>query len=235
MKKLTIVIPVFNEEKGIEDSIHRMFSNLKKLNLNPEVLCVDDSIDKTYEILRRLEKTYNDLKVIHRTQRSGVGSAIRLGIEKAKGESIIVFMADAPEDVKYFPSIIKKLEEGHDLVQTSRFFKECKMVGYPFKKRIFNWLCNNSIKVAFFESKLKDFSSLFKAFNKKKINGLKLSADEFDLGLEIVLKSIRKNYSIVEVPVNWVEREKGESKLKLSRYAKYYFTRTLKIWLTYWG
>jgi len=84
------------------------------------------------------------------------------------------------------------------------------------------------------EFKLKDFSSLFKGFNTDRIRKLNLSANEFDLGLEIALKSMRKKYRITEVPVDWEEREKGESKLKLSRYARHYFTRVIGTWLTYW-
>lgn len=235
MVELTLVVPTFNEDKHIEQTVHRIYNNLSKLKLNPEIIVVDDSEDKTYSILKKLEKSYKTLKVIHRYNVRGIGSAIRLGIDKAKGKYVIIFMSDAPDDIKYSPTILKKLEEGYDIVQTSRFFKKCKMISYPFKKRVFNWLCNNFIKIIFFEFKLKDFSSLFKGFNKEKINSLNLKANEFDIGLEIVLKAIRKKYRIVEVPVDWVEREKGESKLKLSKYAKHYFKRVMSVWLDYLG
>lgn len=233
MVELTVVIPTFNEEKQIKKTMQGVYAYIKKLRLNPEILVIDDSTDKTYSILKRLMKRYNNLKVKHRTDQRGVGSAIRLGIEKAKGNYIIVYMADAPNDAKYFPAILKKLREGYDIVQTSRFFTESRIIGYPFKKRICNWLCNNFIKVLFFEFKLRDFSSLFKGFNKKRVKALGLRANEFDLGLEIVLKAIRKNYRIVELPVDWKEREGGESKLKLSKYARHYFMSVMKIRLTY--
>ena len=103
----------------------------------------------------------------------------------------------------------------------------------PLKKRIASWLCNNFIKVAFLEFKLKDFSSLFKGFNKKRIKALNFESNEFDLGLELVLKAMRKKYKIAEVPVDWFEREQGESKLKLSKFAKHYLNRAKKIWLNY--
>lgn len=233
MVKFTVVIPTYKEEEHIKTTITKIYSNLKKLNLNPEIIIVDDSKDETYNILKKLQKQYKSLEVIHRINKKGVGSAIRLGINKAKGKYVIVFMSDAPDDTKYFSAILKKLESGYDLVQTSRFLKECRMTGYPFTKRVFNWLCNNFIKIAFLEFRLKDFSGLFKGFNKEKIKALNLNANEFDLGLEIALKSMRKRYSIAEVPVNWVERERGKSKLKLSKYAKHYFVRVMKIWLNY--
>lgn len=233
MAKFTVVIPTYKEKEHIKTTITRAYSNLKKLSLNPEIIIVDDSKDGTYNILKKLQKQYKSLKVIHRTNKKGVGSAIRLGIIKAKYKYVIVFMADAPDDTKYFPAILQKLESGCDLVQTSRFLKECRMIGYPFIKRMFNWSCNNFIKMTFLEFRLTDFSSLFKGFNTEKIKALNLNANEFDLGLEIALKSMRKRYNITEVPVNWVERERGKSKLKLSKYAKHYFVRVMKIWLNY--
>ncbi len=233
MIELTIVIPTYNEEKQIEKTVHGMYANLKRLNLYPEVVIVDDSKDNTYHVLQTLKKDYKSLKVIHRFNEKGVGSAIRCGINNAKGIYVIVFMADAPDDVKYFPMILQKLRQGYDIVQTSRFLPGCKMRGYNFKKRICNWLCNTFIKIAFLEFKLKDFSSLFKGFNKDKIELLNLNSNYFDLGLEIVLKGMRRKYKIIEVPVNWAEREKGESKLDLSKYAKHYFKRVMEIWWNY--
>jgi len=232
--KFTVILPTFNEEAHIEKTMHKNFELLKKYKLTPEVIVVDDSKDKTMDILKRLQKRYKSLKVFHRENKTGVGSAIRLGIEKSSGDYIIIQMSDSPEDVKYFPSIISKFEQGYDIVQTSRFMPGCKIVGYPFVKRISNLLCNRFINIAFLEFKLKDFSCLFKAFNKKKIMHLNLEADHFDLGTEIVLKAMRKKYKITEVPVNWYERKKGNSKFNLSKFAKIYLYRIMKIWLTYW-
>lgn len=234
MVELSIIVPTFNEKEQIEKTVHSLYTDLKSINPKPELLIIDDSTDRTYDILQKLMNHYKILKVIHRTGKKGVGSAIRLGIKKAKGKFVIIFMADAPDDSKYIPEMLNKLREGYDVVQTSRFLKGCKIVDYPFKKRIGNWLCNNFIKIVFLEFKLKDFSSLFKGFNKKRIEALNLEANEFDLGLEIVLKAMRKKYRIIEVPVNWIEREEGKSKLKLSRYAKHYFKRVISIWVNYW-
>lgn len=235
MVELSIVVPTFNEQTHISVTIEKIYSNLKKLRLDPEIIIVDDSKDNTYEILKKLAKRHKNLRVFHRINKKGVGSAIREGIDKSKGKYVIIFMADAPNDTKYFSGIMKNLRKGYDVVQTSRFFKKSKIIGYPFKKRVCNWLCNNFIKIAFCEFRLKDFSSLFKGFNKKKIKLLDLTANEFDLGLEIVLKAMRRNYRIIELPVDWKERSSGESKLKLSKYAKHYFMRVMRIWLGYWN
>ncbi len=233
MVELTILMPTFNEGAHIERTMRKVMANLKSLKLSPEVLVIDDSTDDTPKILNALSKEFLNLRIIHREKGGGVGSALRLGIRKAQGEYVIIYMADAPDDTRYFPAILEKLRQGYDVVQTSRFIGGSRMVGYPFKKRVSNWLCNRFINVIFLNFYLKDFSSLFKGFRKDSVLALNLEANQFDLGLEIVLKAMRKGYRIIEVPVDWFERESGESKLKLSRYAKDYLTRVIGIWLFY--
>lgn len=233
MIELTILIPTYNEEDYIEEAVHGIYNDVRKLKISFELLVIDDSTDSTYSILRNLEGKFRNIRVIHRHNKKGVGSAIRLGIEKAKGKYIIVYMADAPEDTKYIMPLLEKLRKGYDIVQTSRFFKESVWEGYPIQKRIGNWLCNNFIRLIFLKSGLRDFSSLFKGFNKRKVQLLNLSAEGFDLGLEVVLKGIRKGYDITEIPVSWKERKAGESKFKLSKFATSYFKQVIKIWLFY--
>ncbi len=232
--ELSIIIPTYNEREIIQDSINRIFVNLKRAKVDDsEIVVVDDSRDGTEKILNNLSKIHENLKIIHRTKSKGVGSAIREGIKKASGKFGIVFMSDAPDDIKYIPSILKKLNEGYDFVNTSRFMKGSKIEGYPFIKTFANRLANYSVRIAFMRLDLKDFTSLFKGFRLAKIKELNLEANEFDIGLETVLKAIRKNYRIIEVPVNWKEREAGKSKLVLSKQAPQYAKRILKLFFLY--
>ena len=233
--ELSLIIPTYNEKEIINDSITRIFHNLEKFNINNvEVVVVDDSKDGTEKILARLSRIHKNLKLIHRHSSRGVGSAIREGINKSSGKFGIIFMSDAPDDIRYIPSILENLNEGYDFVHTSRFMKGSKIEGYPFIKTLANKLANYSVRLVFMRFNLKDFTSLFKGFRMDKINKLNLEADEFDIGLEMALKAIRKNYKIVEVPVNWKEREAGKSKLKLSKQAPQYGKRILKLFFLYW-
>lgn len=232
--ELSLVVPTYNEKELITHSITGMFDNLKISGLDAEIVVVDDSKDGTEQILQQLAKEYKRLNVIHRENKRGVGSAIRLGIESASGKYAVVFMSDAPDDIKYVPSILTKLRDGYDLVHTSRFMKGSEVVGYPFIKTIANRLFNAVVRTAFLRLDLKDFTSLFKGFSKEAAMKLNLEANEFDVGLEIALKSIRKGYKITEVPVSWYERQAGSSKLKLSKQAPQFIKRILKIWCFYW-
>ncbi|MBI4451973.1 glycosyltransferase [Candidatus Woesearchaeota archaeon] len=234
-RELSIIIPTYNEKEIIADSITRIFRNFDRYKIKDvEVVIVDDSRDGTEKILKKLSKSYKNLRFIHRQKSRGVGSAIREGISRASGKYGIIFMSDAPDDIRYVPSILEKIRDGCDFVHTSRFMKGSKIEGYPFIKTLANRLANYSVRFAFLRLDLKDFTSLFKGFRIDKIKELGLEANEFDIGLEIALKAIRKNYKIAEVPVNWKEREAGKSKLRLSKQAPAYAKRIVKIFFTYW-
>jgi dolichol-phosphate mannosyltransferase len=233
-RELSLVIPTYNEKDSIKDVMERIFSNLKRYRVEAEVLVVDDSKDGTDRILAGLARSNKNLKVIHRENKRGVGSAIRLGLEKASGKYAVVFMSDAPDDIKYIPPILEKLRQGYALVQTSRFMKGSEIIGYPFIKTVANRIANLFVRIAFLRFDLKDFTSLFKGVNRKLVGRLGLEADQFDVGLEISMKSIRKGYRITEVPVSWKEREVGKSKLSLRKQAPHFIKRVLKVWLFYW-
>jgi dolichol-phosphate mannosyltransferase len=234
--ELSIIIPTFNEKEIIRDSIARIFANLSKFGIkNVEVIIVDDSRDGTEKILKSIARSHKDLRFFHRSKSKGVGSAIREGISKASGKYGIIFMSDAPDDIKYVPKILEKLRRGYHFVHTSRFMRNSKIEGYPFIKTLANRLANYSVRLAFLRFDLKDFTSLFKGFKISKVKEIKLEANEFDIGLEIALKAIRKGYKIIEVPVDWKEREAGKSKLRLSKQGPQYAKRILKLFFGYWS
>ncbi len=236
MKKLefSFIIPTFNEQEVIINTLKYLYNSIKENKVTAEVIIIDDSTDSTIKILNNLKNNYANLKVIHRDNGSGVGSAIRLGLNKASGKYSIIYMADyTSEDLKCFPEMINRFREGYDIVQTSRFMKGMTIKGYPLKKTIANRLCNYFVRIAFLRFDLKDYTSLYKGIKTSVIQKLKLESDHFDLGTEIVLKAIRKKYKIIEVPVSWEERAGGESKLKLSKFAPKYLKTVMKIWLAY--
>ncbi|HIG98712.1 TPA: glycosyltransferase [Candidatus Woesearchaeota archaeon] len=232
--ELSLVVPTYNEREHIRDTVLRMLGNLKKEGVGAELVFVDDSKDGTEQVLDELAREHGSMRVIHRVNARGVGSAIRGGIEAASGKYVVVFMADAPDDIRYVPSILARLREGYHLVHTSRFMKGCVVVGYPLMKTIGNRLVNLGVRVLFLRPDLRDFTSLFKGFDREAVMKLGLEAGEFDVGIEIALKSIRKGYRVVEVPVSWYERSSGKSKLKLSKQGPVFIRRILKIFFMYW-
>jgi len=139
-------------------------------------------------------------------------------------------LSDDPEDI---PKLVRKIEEGYDVVYGSRFIKGGFTEGYPRLKLIANRLFNNVVRLLF-GIKHKDITNAFKAYRKEVLEEIgNLEAEGFDLTIEIPLKAHILGFRSTEVPVNWYGRRKGEAKLKLSRNALVYGKRLLK--LSIWG
>ena len=231
--ELSVIIPTLNEGESIAGVVCATSAELGKIAKSGEIIVVDDSTDNTASVLLGLTQTIEMLRVFHRIGATGVGSAIRLGLEKAAGKYAIVLMGDMPEDVKYIRPILQKLKDGYQVVSASRFLPGCKFVDYPIKKRVANLLCNLMIKMAFCRLDLNDFTTLIKGYETEVIRKLGLEANGFELGAEIEMKAIRRRVHIAEIPADQLKRYVGLSKLSLSRQAHFYIQRVAKVWLFY--
>jgi len=229
--ELSVIIPTRNESESIVQVIRSTLGKLLAIARSSEIIVVDDSTDRTTCNLNELAQTIKNLRVFHRTYATGVGSAIRLGLEKAQGRYAIILMGDMPEDVKYILPMFQKLEDGYQVVSASRFLPGCKFVGYPIIKRVANLLCNLVMKIAFSRSDLRDFTTLLKGCDLEAIRELGLEANEFDLGAEIAMKAIRRGLRTAEIPADQFKRQAGFSKLSLSRQATLYAKRFVAVWL----
>ena len=233
MPEVSIILPTYNEEGIIKVTIENMEKFIRKSRMDAEVIVVDDSKDRTYDILKKLEKVYTNLTVIHRIEKKGVGSAIKSGIQNCSGKYVIVFMADGPKDVIYFVPILEKLKKGYDMVQTSFFRGKTKVSGYPLSKIIANRMFNNLLRIAFLRFDITVFTSLFKGLKKDVLKNLDLESDGFEIGTEIALKCSRKGLKIVEIPVDFEDRKVGKTKLHLTNEGYRYLFLAVKTWLTY--
>jgi dolichol-phosphate mannosyltransferase len=232
MKKISIIIPVKNEQDVIENVVLNLVEKLLKNNIPYEIVIVNDySVDNTKQILKRLSNKDDNIKVIDNYLKPGFGYAIKVGLENYSGDYVVIYMgdnSDDPEDViKYY----QKLEEGYDCVFGSRFMKGSKVVGYPFIKLVFNRLGNWLIKLLF-NIKYNDVSNAFKAYRREVIENIKpLVSNYFNITVEIPLKAIVRNYKYVVIPINWYGRTSGVSKFKLKELQRKYFFSILYVWL----
>lgn len=222
---LTIIIPLKDEEAGIENTL-KYFDTSWIVNVEHEILLIDDfSIDSTCDKIKNFESSALNYKIIKNKKR-GLGSAITVGIESSSKRYVAIFMADLSDDVndlkKYYTLI---QEEKIDAVFGSRFIKNSHIENYPTSKYYFNRIANNIIKIIFL-NKYNDYTNAFKIYKKETLVKLfPLVSENFNIFLELPLKIISRKYTYKIIPISWRGRKNGYSKFDLKELgSKYIFT-----------
>lgn len=216
IKKLSVLIAAYNEEKNIEETLRRVNNTVP----NAEILVIDDgSKDKTTEVSRRVAKKLNikDFRAIRYEQNQGKGNAIRVGIDNAKGDVQVQVDADSQFPPEEIPLLLKPIEEGKSkIVFGSRY---CKGASYErgsvtdFAK-FATWVDSNYVWLLT-GYRLTDVNAGFKAWTTKAIRELDIRCKHFGYEPEIVIMASKRKYKIVEVPINYKSRKKGRSKVSL--------------------
>ena len=223
--KLSVVIPAYNEEESISETLKSLYATLKKYDIPHEIWVTNDnSKDNTLGVLQELQKEMPTLVFETNKGPNGFGYAVRYGLERFSGDCVAVFMADMsddPEDlVKYYKTM---LTDNVDAVFGSRWIKGGKVIDYPAVKKIINRVANFIIKMVI-GIKYNDTTNAFKLYKRETMEGLKpFLSPHFNLTVELPLKTIVRGYSYSVVSNSWTNRKYGESKLKIKEMGSRYF------------
>ena len=202
--RLSVIIPVYNEE----DTIETLLNRVKNVSVEKEIIVVDDgSTDRTGEILKRQD----DIKVITHPQNLGKGSAIRTGLKYATGDIILLQDADLESDPKDYHRLIEPIVDGKaDVVYGSRFLKP-----FEVKSRL-RYLAVRILTITaniLYNAKITDVATGYKVFNAGILTSLNIKAKGFEFCEEVTAKLRIKGYRIYEVPVSYHPREPKLSKI----------------------
>lgn len=225
MLKLSVVIPAYNEEGSIAETIQSLYEVLQKYRIEHEIVVINDnSKDSTQKVLQELKAKVSTLIYYNNEGPNGFGYAVRYGLEKFTGDCVAIMMADLSDDpldlVRFYHRMI---EDNVDCVFGSRFIKGGKLIDYPFHKLVINRMANNIIRLVI-GTKYNDATNAFKLYRKETIEGIKpFMAPHFNLTIELSLKSIVRGYSYAVVPNTWRNRKEGVSKLKIREMGSRYF------------
>jgi dolichol-phosphate mannosyltransferase len=225
MLKISIVIPAYNEEGSIAETIQTLYEVLQKYKIDHEIVVINDkSKDNTVKVLKGLQQQVSSLVFYTNDGPSGFGYAVRYGLEKSTGDCVAVMMADLSDDpldlVRFYH---RMLEDNVDCVFGSRFIKGGKLIDYPFHKLLINRMANTIIQIVI-GTRYNDATNAFKLYRKETIAGLQpLMAPHFNLTIELSLKAIVRGYSYSVVPNSWRNRKEGVSKLKIREMGSRYF------------
>jgi len=223
--KLSIVIPAYNEEESLPETINSIEKALNVIKIEHEIIVINDnSKDNTLAVLEQLSKQYSSLFYFTNPGPNGFGCAIRYGLKKFTGDCVAIMMADlsdSPYDlIKFYTTMVEK---DYDCVFGSRWDKGGKTIDYPLSKKIINRIANRIIRIVM-NIKYNDTTNAFKLYKKEVIAGVQpLLSPHFNLTIEIPLKAIIRNYTYVVVPNSWSNRKHGVSKLKIREMGSRYF------------
>jgi glycosyltransferase involved in cell wall biosynthesis len=207
---MSVVIPVFNEEKNVRPLYQQVLHSMERLVAPFEIIFVDDgSTDGTFETLQELYRQDNRLKVIRFRKNFGQTAALSAGFDLAKGDVIITLDGDLQNDPEDIPLLIKKIEEGYDIVSGWRHKRKDPL----FSRRIPSLIANKLISLIT-KVKLHDYGCSLKAFRKEVIRNIRLYG-EMHRFIPAVASWI--GVSVAEVRVNHRTREHGRSKYGISR------------------
>jgi dolichol-phosphate mannosyltransferase len=217
MLKLSVVIPAYNEEGSIQETIITLYEKLQSEDIEHEILVVNDnSKDSTEEILQQLTTSIPTLVYYTNKGANGFGYAIRYGLERYKGDCVAIMMADLSDDPADLVAYYRKMmATGVDCVFGSRFIKGGKIYDYPKHKLIINRVANFIIKMCL-GVRYNDATNAFKLYKRKAIDGVRpFMAPHFNLTVELPLKAIVRGYTYIVIPNSWRNRKAGKSNLKI--------------------
>lgn len=212
---LSIIIPVFNEEKTIREVIKRVLA-LKIDGVNKEIIVVDDGSTDSTKILLKKNKS-KAVKVVFHDNNLGKGSAVKTGIENSSGDYIVIQDAD----LEYNPLDIKKLTDevskNKAKVVYGTRLKRLPNFSRDERKPLFliHYLGNRFLSLLtsiLYGQWLTDMETCYKLFPKSAVGNMKLKARRFDFEPEITAKLLKKGYKILEVPISTIPRGYEEGK-----------------------
>lgn len=206
-KKLSIVIPCYNEENNILSLVNKVLESPIK---NKEIIVVDDcSKDGTRKVLEQ-EIAPLVSRIIYHQENGGKGAALRTGFQAATGDVVIIQDADLEYDPMEYPQVVNPIFEGKaDVVYGSRFLNQ-KRKGY-LANRLANWALT-SFSNLFTHQKLTDMETCYKAFRREVIQSIDIEENRFGFEPEITAKLSQKRIKIQEVPISYYPRTNEEGK-----------------------
>ncbi len=207
---ISIVIPVFNEEESIGRLHEKLDSVLPGLGISYEVIMVDDgSTDGTYDRLRDIHKKDRRFSIIRFRRNFGQTSAMSAGFHYSSGKVIITMDADLQNDPGDIPAILKKLDEGYDIVSGWRKDRKDKAVTRRLPSIMANKLISGLTGV-----RLHDYGCTLKAYRKEIIDNIDLYGE---MHRYIPAVASRIGAKVAEIPVTHHSRKFGRSKYGISR------------------
>lgn len=214
-KKVSLVVPIFNEEESLSELYQEMVTALDGLGITYELIFVDDgSQDGSRRLLEELHRKDERVKVLELRRNYGKAVALATGFREAKGEIIITLDGDLQDDPGEIPNFLKKMDEGYDLVSGWKWERKD-----PLSKTIPSRLFNRA--TSFLTGiRIHDFNCGFKAYRREVTEGIKVYGE---LHRYLPVLAHQEGYRVGELKVRHRGRKYGRTKYGLERFPHGFF------------
>ena len=227
MKQAVIILPTYNEARSIEKLIYEIFDQQKNLkDWQLKVLVVDSkSPDGTGKIVQKLQRSFENLHFLS-TEKEGLGKAYIAGFTyslKHLGPSVIFEMdADFSHSPHRIPSFLKAIEDGADFVIGSRYIKDGSIPkDWAFHRKLFSVFGNLVVRFGLMKLSVTDWTSGFRAIKiwvVEEITPELLNFSGYVFQVALLDKAIKKGARIAEIPIHFLDRRHGISKINSFQY-----------------
>jgi dolichol-phosphate mannosyltransferase len=229
--ELDVVIPVYNEGENIVPAL----DSLREYMQTPAriLICYDHDTDTTLSALEGYDASPHQV-VFTKNERVGALGAVLTGMKKSVAPYVLVFPADDDYNAARLDKMVAKARAGCDIVCASRFIKGGSMVGCPKVKAFFVRSAAFTL-YHFARIPTRDATNGFRLFSSRVVHSIPIESEVgFAYSLELLAKAHRLGWPIGEVPVNWYERNQGESRFRIYRwlpqYLRWYFYAFATTW-----
>jgi dolichol-phosphate mannosyltransferase len=214
--RATICLPTYNERENLEQMLRALGGVLRD---GDRVLVVDDrSPDGTGELADRLADELGFVDVLHRERKEGLGPAYLAGFQRALAddtELVLEMDCDFSHDPRDVPRLIAAAEDGADLVLGSRYARGGSIPNWSLARRAIS-LGGNLYAQAMLQSSIRDLTGGFKCFRRRVLETIDLAAIDargYAFQIETTYRVLRAGFRVVEIPIAFVDREHGNSKM----------------------
>ena len=226
MTTVSVVIPTINEAENVVKLIPQVEDVFGGNGIDGEIIVVDDlSKDGTVQKAAEAGRPYGNVKVIPRQARNGLGNALKEGVEAASGDFVIFMDADLSHEPKEIPNFLKALAAS-DVVVGSRYMRQSRLKR-SISRKIISGSYNLFSKVVLGVN-VSDTSSGYRGFRKEAFRKLNMTSPGPEIHAELVVKACVAGMRVSEIPVSYVDRIHGETKLNYLKVGPSYAMVLLK-------
>jgi dolichol-phosphate mannosyltransferase len=216
--KYSILLPTYEERENLPLIVWMIDKAMSEADLDYEIVVIDDSSpDGTFEVAQRLQQLYGDNHLVLKSRpgKLGLGSAYVEGIEHASGNFVVIMDADMSHHPHFIPQFVA-LQQEHDLdiVMGTRYRSGGGVAGWDLRRKLTSRVAN-FIADTLLAPGVSDLTGSFRLYKKHVLKTLiaQNKSKGYVFQMEMIVRARQNNFSIAEVPITFVDRFYGESKL----------------------